>query len=1463
MSQPYKSGLIAILLIACNSLSAQVKPGGPGLPPVASPSLPAAYTQIVNKYIRTWIPKIPVTDPQYFTTNTPVSQTEIKNTYLDGLGRPIQHVIKGITPGGNDIVQMLSYDAMDRWQYKYLPYPSTDKTGAFKLTPYIEQKAFYEDVAKNPGVIGERVFYKENVFENSPLGRTMAIYQEGNSFAKVAGNKPITFSYNTNSISDAVAIWKVNQGAVMPVRTGVYEAGELQKIVATDQDNKQVIEFKDKENRIILKKVQISATPSSGHDGWLCTYYVYDDFNNLRHVIPPLAVQKIATTWNVSLVADELCYQYTYDGRKRMITRKLPGVLAEEMVYDTRDRLVFKRNGKLLADKQWLVTFYDHLDRPVETALYKSIHSREILQTHMNTVSGVTGSNSYDIPAIENLIVANNDRDLYQATKSVELLPGFVSNENQSMEISISTALPSESIKLQVSNPLPGIQQSDLIPLTFTFYDNYDYPGAKSFVDADITQPKANDNKYPLPIIKSTILDGVLTGTKTKVLGTEKWLTTTLYYDHSGNTIQMIADNNLGGINTTTFLYNFSGKLLSSYSRQNNTRSAKIPAFTRLLMNNYDDGGRLKDVRLRINDDVANERTLAALTYDELGQIIRKDLGVKSNGQVMEPLNYEYNLQGRLSSINKEYLNNIPGSHFAMAISYDNGFTSKTYNGNISGIKWKGWNNPDPRAYGYTYDPANRLTIADYSELSNGSNEWNPTTMNFSVPLISYDANGNITALNQWGMDGAKKDLIDQLTYRYKDNSNKLETISDASSVVTNLGDFKNGSNSGLDFDYDDNGNITKDLNRNVTNIRYNHLNLPEEITVAGKGTVKYQYDANGSKLQKSVIYNPDLGKAPVVTDYLSGSIFQDNELKSIAHTEGRIRIKYPDGQPPAFVFDYFVKDYMGNTRLVLTEENTQAKYAATMESSSAATEEILFSNVSDTRVNKPVGYPDNNPENKAVSKLNAAGTGKKVGTSIVLRVMAGDTIKIGTQAFYKSNGPKSASDVTPENILADLLHSLNGAVSSGNNTHGVITTTAGPINSNFYNNDYQRLKKNCTDPIASDRPKAYLNYVLFDDQFKLVEQNSGLKQVAAAADELQTLGSEIAGIERSGFLYIYTSNESGQDVYFDNLVVTQSSGKVIEETHYYPFGLTMAGISAEALLGTNYIANKFRFSENELQNNEFTDGSGLELYNFGARTYDPQTGRFLQMDAFADSLEQRSFTPYHYAYNNPVYYIDKDGNIGLVGAAIGGGIGLVSYLTKSVIQNGWGSLKQEKTWGKALLYAGAGAIVGATGGLGSGMAATALTSFTASIAEDKIDGNKIDLQKAAFTSAVSTIGFGVGAYASKQLSLDMARHWWNRGNTNAFVRWLGNNPATNSGIVVSRVMDGAMMGAALGIDKLFPVQPQSGTDKNIPIQVINLPTVEITAQRIDVNAIITSDEEMQKARDAIKSNFNYLPYAQ
>ena len=500
-------------------------------------------------------------------------------------------------------------------------------------------------------------------------------------------------------------------------------------------------------------------------------------------------------------------------------------------------------------------------------------------------------------------------------------------------------------------------------------------------------------------------------------------------------------------------------------------------------------------------------------------------------------------------------------------------------------------------------------------------------------------------------------DPIDLLNYSYPTGSNQLSQVVDAANdTASTLGDFHYKGKAGVfDYAYDGNGNLTKDNNKFIDTIYYNYLNLPQQVHMKGKGNISYVYDAGGNKLAKQTA--DSAAGVMTTTLYLDGFQFQRRSplanpaagadtLQFVSHEEGRTRWAFKrhlaGDSTYGWEYDFTEKDHLGNTRVLLTQQKDTALYVATMEPQFRATENALFYNVDSTSYGANLvpngGFPaePNGPApNDSVAMVD--GAGHKVGPSILLKVMSGDSVSLGVYSYYASNGAVT----TPNSSISNVINSLAmGLETLTGGTHGGLTGLTNATNGPIYGAVNSFLPS--TDTNTTTIPKAYLNWMLVDNQFRYV---SGSNQSGALpvgqANQLNTLASSIK-LNHSGYLYIWVSNETPNwRVFFDNLSVEHFSGPMLEETHYYPFGLTMAGISDKALKG-RYDENKYRYNEKELQNKEFGDGSGLEENDYGARMYDPQIGKWPVQDPEADKFAGQS--PYGYASENPVTMVDVRG---------------------------------------------------------------------------------------------------------------------------------------------------------------------------------------------------------------------------
>jgi hypothetical protein len=177
--------------------------------------------------------------------------------------------------------------------------------------------------------------------------------------------------------------------------------------------------------------------------------------------------------------------------------------------------------------------------------------------------------------------------------------------------------------------------------------------------------------------------------------------------------------------------------------------------------------------------------------------------------------------------------------------------------------------------------------------------------------------------MKQWGLKGVSSQVIDDLTYEYNfgsTNTNQLTKVSESESIAdmdNKLGDFIDKNRDGNDYSYNINGDLVFDKNKNLSQIYYNHLDLPVRILMEkdnANGEINYTYDATGNKLAKQVTDNTSgSGTLVKTTQYISGFVYEsknnaDYTLQFLSQEEGRIRsIAATPTQPQHWAFDYFM----------------------------------------------------------------------------------------------------------------------------------------------------------------------------------------------------------------------------------------------------------------------------------------------------------------------------------------------------------------------------------------------------------------------------------------------------------------------------------------------------------------------------------------------------------------------------
>jgi RHS repeat-associated protein len=366
---------------------------GPLVFKIVAPPIPVTAgfgtTPSDENYIWTKTPRIPITDASTLNSKT-TDQLMQSIQYLDGLGRPMQTIqIKGNADGTKDVIQPVGYDDFGRESLKYLPYAEgTAATGSFRSGALQGAQSGY--YASPPtGITQTNSPYMQTIFEPSPANRVMEQGNAGDVWQVSSGHTQ-KMEYSVNAASSVKYYVATNVGTTGQeykrrlLEVGYYGAGELyltvsknENWVSTDGHTGTTEEYRDKEGKVVLKRVfNTGNIPYS-------TYYVHDYKGNLSFVLPPGANPDAGSIGQTAL--DNFCYQYRYDGRGRMVEKKVPGKGWEYSVYNPLDQVVLTQDSSQRNNGTWLFSKYDEVSRVAMTGIYTNTSAREAEQNILNS----------------------------------------------------------------------------------------------------------------------------------------------------------------------------------------------------------------------------------------------------------------------------------------------------------------------------------------------------------------------------------------------------------------------------------------------------------------------------------------------------------------------------------------------------------------------------------------------------------------------------------------------------------------------------------------------------------------------------------------------------------------------------------------------------------------------------------------------------------------------------------------------------------------------------------------------------------------------------------------------------------------------------------------------------------------------------------------------------------------------
>jgi RHS repeat-associated protein len=1108
------------------------------------------------------------------------SEKSVAVSYADGLSRVVQSIAINASPSQNDVVVPSEFDSYGRPSKQYLPYTGnlTSTTADpvtgnvipdYQSTYKADQLAFYN--ASGDKIDNDNSPFVQSGYETSPLGRILEQGKAGAAWQPGTGKTVrMAYSFNNGAGGDDVRIFISPFTVGSAVTTQSYADNTLDRTTITDENSNHEIVFMDMAGHTVMRKKHLDGTINSQSVDYLRTAYVYNEKGQLTYIIPPGGYAKLQVNgWVLTqAILDDHLYQFVYDNRGRLTQRKTPGQAWGYMAYDKLNRPVLSQDGNLRALNKWAFVKYDLKGRPVMSGLYTN--------TSQTTLAGIQG-------ILDGQYTVSNP---YYETRGTALY-GY---SNQSF-------------------PTLNADNSPLEIFVVNYYDSYDFDNNGT---PDYTYDNTHLSGLPSSARSTTI--GFPTGGRKRVLRSADWIVSAVFYDVLGRPIQTQTNNhlNFSANDKSSVTYDFEGKVVQSKADHNSITITQTPQ--------YNAGGITTGLRNKINS--GTDQLVVQYQYNELGQVVMKQLHDTGGSNFLQNVDYRYNINGWLTSINNAQLNSDGGAtnsdandYFGMELIYntvDAGLGNNgLFNGNVSAMKWKGSGadagTTGQQSYKFTYDKADKLLDASFQKY--GTSSWNQE-QNTLNEAMTYDHNGNILTLqrkqNQRGLSGitvtSTAQLVDDLTYTYV-NGNKLDKVVDAG----NASGFKDAGGSATDYSYDTQSNVISDQNKGISAITYNVLGKAQQITFTDGHKIKYTYDASGTKV-KMTSYATSTDST--VTDYVNGFVYTNGTVGFFGSPEGRV-IKNGSN----YEYQYSIADHQGNTRVVFSSVTpTPDAPVATFEGDSND-KSSLYLNVSNI---VPFTAANHTPSGNKVVRMNQT---YSVGPAQSFKVYPGDAVDMEVYAYYEAATGYGTSNAALSTLVTYIAGAFGG-VSGAAGESGAIY--------NGVNNGLTGFGVGANQ--GDERPAAYLNYLQFDQNYNLLD--AGWTPVPPSANfSKQKVSIPTKTVKEAGFMFVYLSyeNESNNWVYFDDFKVTHTKTSVIQYNEYYPFGLQNGNSWTREDNSNNFLYN---------EGSEINTTSGF--YDLPFRNYDAALGRFFQVDPLATS--DHSMSPFAYAGNSPIVGNDPSG---------------------------------------------------------------------------------------------------------------------------------------------------------------------------------------------------------------------------